>query len=107
MKGLFLSLMLVCGVANANESCDSTADFAETVMKYKQQGISFEVSKVAINKTMDRNEPLYGEFMAIIEWAYARPNYENEMDKQSEIKAFGNIVRKACNEVYTEQGWKD
>ena len=48
MKKLLIALMFVCGSASANEMCDANGSFAETVMKVKLDGSSFESSKTIV-----------------------------------------------------------
>lgn len=105
MKKFLFALMLVCGSVSANEHCDASAEFAETVMTYKQKGATYGVSKVALDKTMNKSDPVYNEFVAILDWAYARTNSDDETSKLVEVYDFGQSVKKACNQAYKEMGY--
>ena len=103
MKKLLIALMFVCGGASANEMCDANGSFAETVMKVKLDGSSFESSKIALNRVMKKDDVLYDSFLSIIDWAYVKQQTGNN---EKDIKNFGSEVRETCEKVYKEQGWK-
>lgn len=106
MKKLLIGLALVCGNASANDFCNATSNFAETVMEFKQNGVPHDMSKKAFTDTTSKSSPVYEQFLTIIDWAYVRPMYESQTDKQNEVDAFKGEVNKACMEVYKEGKWK-
>ena len=109
MKRLLLAATLTVASLSANATkqdekqtqCENMYEYAETIMKARQNGIPMTKMRDIVKSTNDK--PMIALGNSLIEWAYSEPKYHSEEMQKYATNKFAEIMYYGCKEVFK---WK-